>query len=67
MKDCQGRPVHLDDIVVTVWADATLVPARVIAIGPNRCRLLVEEPYAANKKVYRHSRQVSLGEQRASR
>ncbi len=60
MKDCQGKPVHLNDIVTTCWADATLVPARVIAIGPHRCRLLVEEPYAANKKVYRRSAQVSL-------
>lgn len=60
MKDCQGKPVHINDIVVTGWSDAHLVPARVIAIGPNRCRLLVEEPYAANRKVYRHGAQVSL-------
>ena len=60
MKDCQGNPVHLNDIVTTVWSDAVLVPARVIAIGPNRCRLLVSEPYAKDKKVYRHGRQVSL-------
>lgn len=39
MKDCQGKPVHLNDIVTTVWADAMLVPARVIALGPHRCRL----------------------------
>ncbi len=67
MKDCQGKPVHLNDIVVTCWSDAELVPGRVIAIGPNRCRLLIEEPYAANKKVYRYGRQVSLtGEKYAS-
>lgn len=60
MKDCQGKPVHLNDIVVTGWNGGDLVPGRVIAIGPNRCRLLVEEPHAANRKVYRHSSQVSL-------
>ena len=60
MKDCQGKPVNVNDIVVTCWADANLVPARVIAVGPNRCRVLVEEPYAANRKVYRHGAQVSL-------
>ncbi len=60
MKDCQGKEVHLNDIVTTSWSGGDLVPGRVIAIGPHRCRLLVEEPYAANKKVYRHGNQVSL-------
>jgi hypothetical protein len=60
MKDCLGKPVELNDIIVTVWADALLVPARVIALGPHRCQLLVEEPFAANRKVYRRGRQVSL-------
>ena len=66
MKDCQGNPVHLDDIVVTCWSDARLVPARVIAVGPHRCRLLVSEPYAKDRKVYRRGAQVSLtGEKHA--
>lgn len=60
MKDCQGNLVRLHDIVATCWAGARLVPARVISISPNGCRLLVEEPYAAGKKVYRYGSQVSL-------
>ncbi len=68
MKDCQGKPVNVNDIVVTSWADSDLVPARVIEVGPHRCRLLVEEPYAANKKVYRVGSRVSVtGEKYAPR
>lgn len=66
MKDCRGNLVNLNDIVITCWSDAHLVPARVIAIGPNRCRLLVSEPYAKDRKVYRYAQQVSVtGEKHA--
>lgn len=58
MKDCLGNPVHLNDVVITGWSHATLVPARVIGITPNRCRLLVSEPYAKDRKVYRYSEQI---------
>ena len=62
MKDCNGRPVGLDDIIATGWSGGTIVTGKVIAITPNACRVLVEEPHAANKKVKRYANQVCLVE-----
>lgn len=62
MKDCNGRPVGLNDVVATGWCGGDIVTGKVIAVAPNGCRVLIEEPHAANKKVRRHSSQVALVE-----
>lgn len=62
MKDCNGNPVHLKDLVSLCWSGGTLVTGTVIALAPNRCRVLVEAPHADNKKVYRYSNQISIVE-----
>lgn len=62
MKDCNGRPVGLKDLVAIGWCGGEIVTGTIIAVAPNGCRVLVEEPHAANKKVRRHSNQVCLVE-----
>lgn len=60
MKDRQGRTLHVGDLVVTHWANARLVSARVISISANRCQLLIEEPDANGREVYRLGKQVAI-------
>lgn len=62
MKDCNGRPVGLNDVVATGWCGGDIVTGKVVAVAPNGCRVLVEEPHAANKKVKRYPHQVCLVE-----